>query len=89
MLSKYKKILKEKKEVYLRVKVRPKATVSNIKEVMNDDTIKIDIMAPAIKGRANHELIKLLAKNFQVYKENIKIISGASERLKLIKIINN
>ena len=89
MLSKYKKSLEKNKEVYLRIKVRPGAEDSEIKNVMDDDTIKVNIMSPPAKGKANNELVKLLGKKFNVNKENIKIISGAGERLKLLKIIKN
>ncbi len=87
MLSKYKQLLKEKGELYLRVKARPGAAENAIMEIMGGDTIKIDIAAPPIKGKANKELVEFLAKNFAVSKNNVKIISGAASRIKLIKII--
>jgi len=75
-------------EIYLRIKVRPQATATKVKDLMSDQTIKIDVAAPPVKGKANAELIKFLAQEFAVTKENIKIISGAGERVKLVKIIN-
>ncbi len=89
MFLNFKKILKDKGELYLRVKVRPGSAKNAIKEVMADETVKIDILAPPIKGKANQELIKFLAKEFDVSINNVKIVSGAGERVKLIKIINN
>lgn len=86
MLSKFKEQFKNKKEVYLRVKVRPNSAKSEMKELMEDETIKIDIAAPPVRGRANQELTKFLACEFEVDKNNIKIISGAGDRVKLIKI---
>jgi hypothetical protein len=87
MLDRYKIILAQNSEVYLRVKVRPNAAKTQIKEIMADETIKIDLAAVPIKGRANQELIKFLAGEFTVVVDNIKIISGAGERLKLVKIV--
>lgn len=87
MLSKYKQLLKEKGELYLRVKARPGAAGNAVTEIMDDETIKIDIAAPPVKGKANRELVEFLAKNFAVSKNNVKIISGAASRTKLIKII--
>lgn len=87
MLDSYKKTLTQKGEVYLRVKARPGAAKTCFKEIMADETVKVDIAAPAIKGKANQELIKFLAKEFEVNKNNIKIISGAGERVKLLKIV--
>ena len=78
---------KKNGEVYFRVKVRPSAAESKISGVLADETMKINIAAPAEKGKANAELIKFLAKTFAVSKERVKLISGAGERTKLIKII--
>lgn len=85
MLEEYKKQLAEANQIYLRVKVRPNAGKTNVKEIKADE-IKINIGAPAEKGKANAELINFLAKEFGVSKQSISIISGAGERIKLIKI---
>jgi len=87
MIRKFKKIFQEKGEIYLRVKVRPNADKTCIKEIMSDETIKVDLAAAPERGKANQELIKFLAKQFGIITNNIKIISGAGERLKLVKII--
>ena len=86
MLDKLKQQLNNKGEVYLRIKVRPGAAKTAIKEIMEDETIKIDVAALPIKGKANQELIKFLADEFAVLKNNVKIISGTGKRVKLIKI---
>ncbi len=86
-LEKYKEALKKNKEVYLRVKARPGAAKTGVKDIMADQTLKIDIAAPAVKGKANQELIKFLAGQFAINKNNVKIISGAGERIKLVKIV--
>ena len=87
MLVKFKKFYQENGEVYLRVKVRPNAAKTGVKEIMADQTIKIDIAAPAVKGRANQELIKFLVEQFDTVTGNIKIISGAGDRVKLAKLM--
>lgn len=76
-------------EIYLRIKVRPGASKSLVKKIINDQDgpiVKIDIAAPAVKGKANNELIRFLAREFGANKNNIKILSGAGERIKLVKI---
>lgn len=88
MLKVFKKNLIKNKEIYLRIKVNPGMSKTEIKEVLDDDTIKINIAAPPEKGRANKELIKFLANEFLSVSDNIKILSGAGDRLKLIKIKN-
>lgn len=85
-LINFKKKLLEKGEVYLRVKVRPSATKTYIKEIMSDETVKIDLATAPVGGRANKELIKFLARQFDVVADNIKIISGITDRIKLVKI---
>jgi len=86
MLNDFKKKLLEKGEVYLRIKVKPNSSRSIITGVV-DDEIKIDIAAVPKKGKANSELIKFLAKEFEISKKNVKIISGATSRIKLIKLL--
>lgn len=54
--------------------------------VMDDETVKIRIAAPPEKGKANKELIKFLSKELSVSKEQITIISGKTEPVKLVKI---
>ncbi len=86
MLDKFVNTLKEKGEVYLRLKINPGARVNEFLEILEDDTIKINIASQAERGRANQELVKFLAKTFGVAKSEVKIISGAGNRVKLIKI---
>jgi len=86
MLSSFKKILARDGEVYLRIKARPNASQTLVKQVMADETMKLEVAAPPVKGQANQEIIKFLAKEFVVSKDNIKIIAGAGEPLKLIKV---
>ena len=80
---------KNKKEFYLRLKARPNSVVTKIVSIMDDDTIKLDVAAPPSKGKANQEIIQFLAQNFKVERKHVTIISGAGDRLKLIKIINS
>ncbi len=87
MLDEFKKQFKEKGEIYLRVKVRPNVSENKIKEILEDSTIKIDITAKPEKNKANNEVIKFLSKEFGVLKNNVKIISGSKDKVKLIKII--
>ena len=72
---------------YLKIKVLPKSPKTEIVETLDDGTIKIRIKAAPEKGKANKELIKFLSEHYKVPKENISILSGAHEQIKLIKII--
>ena len=86
MISQYRKNLADNKEIYLRIKVWPGAPKTEFREEMADGTLKIAVAAAPEKGRANITLIKFLAQEFAVDKKAVKILSGAGERLKLVKI---
>jgi uncharacterized protein len=82
-----KRNIKEGEDVYFRVKVIPGSSKSELAEIMEDGTMKIRIAAQPEKGRANEELVRFLSKQFEASRGKIKIISGAGERVKLVKII--
>ncbi len=68
-----------------RVKVKPNAKQQKIEELA-DGSLNVHLKSPPVDGKANEELIKLLAKNFDVPKLSIRIKSGATSRQKLIEI---
>ena len=80
----------KKNDGYLRIKVLPKSAKNEIVDIMQSpdgETIKIRINTLPEKGKANQELIKFLSKTLSVQKENISIISGKTNQVKLIKIV--
>ncbi len=74
------------KSGYLRIKVLPKSPKNEVVEILDDETIKIRIKAVPERGKANAELIKFLSKELGVQRDQISIISGKTEQLKLVKI---
>lgn len=86
MLLEFKKKLGEEGVLYLKIKVRPGAAETEARGIMADKTVKINIAAPADKGKANRELVRFLAKEFGVRIGNVKIIRGEKEKIKTIKI---
>lgn len=86
MLEIEKEKFKKEGELYLRIKVFPGFPKNKIREISQDGTVKIEICAQPEKGKANNELIKFLSKEFEISKNNIKIISGKAERIKLVKL---
>ncbi|MDJ0617291.1 MAG: DUF167 domain-containing protein [Calothrix sp. MO_192.B10] len=68
-----------------RVKVKPNSKQQKITEE-TDGSLTIRLKSPPVDGKANEELIKLLAKKFDVPKSCIHIKSGLSSRNKLIEI---
>lgn len=51
-----------------------------------DGSLKIKLTQPAIEGRANDQLITLLAEHFHLSKSNIHIVGGAHASIKRIQI---
>lgn len=69
----------------IQVKVKPNARASVLTE--GDDGIWLArLKAPPVDGKANKELIALVASHFGCAKSAVEIRSGASGRLKLVRI---
>ena len=73
----------------MQIKAKPGASKTQVKEIMADNSIKIFVAAEPVKGKANQELIKFLSREFDVAKNSVKIIGGAGDRVKLVKIEKN
>lgn len=76
----------ENRTLHLRIKVIPRAGVTEVRGRMADNTVKIALNAPPSDGKANAELIKFLAGEFAARPSSISILSGNSSRKKLIAI---
>lgn len=70
------------------IKVKPNSQQQKIIEEA-DGSLTISLSSPPVDGRANAELIKLLAKKFNISKSKITIKLGLSSRQKLIVIDTN
>lgn len=68
-----------------RVKVKPNSKQQKITEE-EDGSLTIRLKSPPVDGKANEELVKILAAKFNVPKSYIRIKSGVSSRQKLIEI---
>lgn len=71
--------------VRISVAVSPRAKISRVKGRYGD-AIKISIAAPPEDGKANAELIDLLAKALKLPKRAIQIVGGLSSTKKTIEI---
>jgi len=88
-ISHWQSELSKSHELYLRIKARPGAAATKLNgtlDTSDGETIKMDVAAPPEKGKANAVIVKYLSIMFSVNKDNVKIISGAGDKLKLIKI---
>lgn len=71
--------------VILRVKVKPNSRSSMLTQE-TDGTWRAELKAPPVDGKANEELVALIARHFKCRKADVAIKSGASGRIKLIRI---
>ena len=68
------------------VRVRPGAPRTVVVAVMDDDSVKIAVAAPPEGGKANAELLRYLSREFGVPLSNVRIVSGKTQRVKLIEV---
>lgn len=69
----------------IKVKVKPNSRQQKI-EQSDDGTWIVNLKSQPIDGKANQELIKLLAQYCQVTKKQITIKAGQATKNKLIEI---
>jgi len=69
----------------LQVKVRPNARSSAF-EVLQDGTGLATLKAPPVDGKANAELVGLVARHFGVSQASVRIKAGAGSRHKLVLV---
>ena len=69
----------------LQIKVKPNSNASALEQ--GDDGIWLArLKSPPIDGKANDELVALVARRFGCPKSAVSIKSGASGRLKLVRV---
>ncbi len=69
----------------LRVRVKPNSRSSLLTQEL-DGTLRAELKAPPVDGKANEELVALIARHFKCRKADVAIKSGASGRIKLVTI---
>jgi uncharacterized protein YggU (UPF0235/DUF167 family) len=69
----------------LQVKVKPNARVSAL-QALDDGTWLARLRAAPVDGKANAELIALVARHFGCRKAQVSIKTGAAGRVKLVGV---
>ena len=72
-------------ELVLQIKVKPNARASSLVQ-QPDGTWMAQLKSPPVDGKANKELIALIADHFGCRKSDVVIKSGVSGRTKLVRI---
>jgi uncharacterized protein len=67
------------------VKVHPRAKRTRIAGRFGD-AWKLDLAAPPVDGKANEECIRFFAELAGVPRSRVRIVTGATARLKLVEI---
>lgn len=74
----------------VRIKLTPNASACGFGELFKnaDEQIylKAGITTAPEKGKANKDLVKMLAKELQIAKQNIELVSGATTHLKKLYV---
>ncbi len=76
---------KVQKELTLKIKVEPRSSKSGIVGPYGNAR-KVKLTSPPVEGKANKELIEVLAKGFGIAKKDIEIISGQSSKNKIVRL---
>jgi uncharacterized protein (TIGR00251 family) len=71
--------------ITLRVNVKPNSRTASLVQVA-DGTWQAKVKAAPVDGKANAELVALLAEHFKCRKADVSIRAGASGRTKLVRI---
>ena len=71
--------------VTLQVKVKARANTSSLEQA-SDGTWVAKLKSPPVDGKANEELVALVAEHFRCRKAAVVIKAGASGRTKLVKV---
>jgi uncharacterized protein YggU (UPF0235/DUF167 family) len=74
-----------KRAIFIRVKAKPNSRLSTLKPG-DDGTWRANLKAAPVDGRANDELVALVAERFQCPRSAVSIRSGGSGRIKLVRI---
>jgi uncharacterized protein (TIGR00251 family) len=67
----------------LQIRVKPRSRVSSL-EQQDDGTWVARLKAPPVDGKANDELVALVAEHFGCRKADVSIKAGAAGRTKLV-----
>ena len=67
------------------VRVVPRASRSSVLGE-HDGALRVRLAAPPVDGAANEELVRVLARAFDVPARNVEITSGHASKLKQIRV---
>ena len=69
--------------IVIQVKVEPRASRTEITG-LHGDALKIRLTSPPVEGKANRQLIEVLAREFGLKKGQIEVIGGSTSKMKTV-----
>ncbi len=85
IINNIKEKISKNKEVFFQIKAFPGAKEESVKE-NKDGFLSVRVNTSPVDGKANKDIIKLLAKTLDLRKYQVSIVSGLKDRIKKIKI---
>jgi uncharacterized protein (TIGR00251 family) len=70
---------------FLNIKVQPRSRTQEITQI-GTDSYKVRVLAPPAKGKANKEVIKIIAGHFGLPVSRVHIVRGKTSRDKVVAI---
>ena len=80
------RVSKTSETCLLKIKVRPGASKTEIVGLSADGSVRVRLAAPPVRGKANRELITLLAGVFGMPASSVRIVRGLTSRQKSVLV---
>jgi uncharacterized protein (TIGR00251 family) len=80
--------LKEVSRIYLNIRVQPRSQKHDIIQI-GTDSYRVRVAAPPSKGKANKEVIRIIADHFRLPVSSVQIVRGSTTRDKVVAIERN
>jgi len=68
------------------VRLIPRGGADRVDGVSDDGVLQARVSAPAVGGAANAALVRLVAEELDVSRSSVRLVAGATGRLKLIMV---
>lgn len=75
----------DRQYIVINIKVEPRSSHPGIAGPYGEG-LKVKLTSPPVEGRANEELIEILAKKFGISKKDVEIISGKKSKNKIVRL---
>ena len=72
---------------FITVRVSPKSQKGSVVGWMDDGALKVKVLSAPEGGRANIELLRVVAEELKIPVRNVSIGSGSSSTIKTLKIV--